>query len=332
MTALRIGIDLGGSKIEGVVMDAEGRLLERERVVSPSQSYGAIVQAITALVSRLQNRVAADNQVPVGIGTPGAWVATESVMKNCNSTVLNGQPLLLDLERALGKRVRMANDANCFALSEAIDGSAAGATTVFGVILGTGVGGGLVVDGKVLPGAYANAGEWGHTPLAYLRHSARGPAGSASSQPASHETSRKFEMARTQLGDRECYCGRMNCVETFLSGPGLELTVFELLGLRMTAEEVFAGSGPAPASALAMAQTLYCDLLAGSLAQVLNVFDPDVVVLGGGLSAQPMLYERLPEFLPRYLFNPEFCTRVLPPTHGDSSGVRGAAWLWPAIK
>ncbi len=299
-------------------MAADGRLLERLRVPSPSHSYAAIVAAITALVVQLQDRVGADERTPLGIGTPGAWVAERSAMKNCNSTVLNGQPLLLDLQRALGERVRMANDANCFALSEAIDGAGAGASTVFGAILGTGVGGGLVVDGAILHGANRNAGEWGHTPMAYLRHT----------HAAQDGESTVFDAMRGKLADRACYCGRQNCVETFLSGPGLAKTAFELFGATLTAEEVFATTAAGASGDLVNLQAFYCDLLAQSLAQVLNLFDPDVVVLGGGLSAQRLLYEQLPVLLPRYLFNAEFSTKILPPTHGDSSGVRGAAWLW----
>ena len=336
---LRIGIDLGGTKIEGVVMDEQGALLERVRVPSPSESYAAIVEALTALVSHLQGRVGsnADTPVcPVGIGTPGAWIASQQAMKNCNSTVLNGQPLLTDLEQRLGKRVRMANDANCFALSEAMDGAAAGAQSVLGVILGTGVGGGLVLDGKLVAGASSTAGEWGHTPVAYLRHSAR-------SQESQSE--QKFSAMYAQLADRACYCGRVNCVETFLSGPGLAKTAQELLGVALSAEAVFAADTSAtavtPADAavqLVDVRDLYCDLPARSLAQVLNVFDPEAVVLGGGLSAHPLLYERLRALVPHYRFNSEFdpaatqgnSAQLLPPLHGDSSGVRGAAWLWPS--
>lgn len=329
---LRIGIDLGGTKIEGVVMDAQGALLERVRVPSPSDSYAAIVEALTALVSNLQSKVGGSVDTPVGIGTPGAWVASRQAMKNCNSTVLNGQPLLTDLETKLGKRVRMANDANCFALSEALDGAAADAHSVFGIILGTGVGGGLVLDGKLVSGASSTAGEWGHTPAAYLRHSAR----SLQSQ-----SEQKFSAMHAQLADRTCYCGRVNCAETFLSGPGLAQTAHELLGAPLTAEAVFAADTTITSANAAVqlvdVRDLYCDLLARSLAQVLNVFDPEAVVLGGGLSAQPLLYECLQALLPRYAFNSEFdpaatqgsSAQILPPLHGDSSGVRGAARLWP---
>ncbi len=323
---LRIGIDLGGTKIEGVVMDAEGALLKRIRIASPSDSYASVLDALAALIAELQHVTDADANTPIGIGTPGAWVAAQQVMKNCNSTVLNGRPLLLDLEAVLGKRVRLANDANCFALSEAMDGAAAGASTVFGVILGTGVGGGLVIDGQLVTGATATAGEWGHTPVAYLRHPPRAVGSEA----------QQLDELQVRLADRACYCGRLNCVETFLSGPGLARTAQELLGVATTAEAVFAAEHP-DAAGLVEVRELYCDLLARSLAQVLNVVDPQAVVLGGGLSAQPLLYERLRALLPKYIFNSEGAlaaggehgVQLLPPLHGDSSGVRGAAWLWP---
>jgi len=325
-------------------MDAAGALLTRQRVASPSDSYKAIVSALTTMVMELQNDTAADATTPVGIGTPGVWVAAQQAMKNCNSTVLNGRPLLVDLEAALGKRVRLANDANCFALSEAMDGAAAGAASVFGVILGTGVGGGLVINGQLISGATAIAGEWGHTPVAYLRHAPRTPrkdprAIEIETDSAANRAPRFHEL-QARLTDRECYCGRVNCVETFLSGPGLARTAQELLGAPSTAEEVFAANSSVVSEAddLETVRELYCDLLARSLAQVMNVVDPQVVVLGGGLSAQPLLYERLRVWVPNYLFNsegaaqtPEECgLQILPPMHGDSSGVRGAAWLWPA--
>ena len=313
----RIGIDLGGTKIEGVLMDVLGRLSIRERIASPSQSYSAIVDAIVALVRELEASAVAGADTPVGIGTPGAWQADVRSMKNCNSTVLNGRPLFDDLIERLGNRVRLANDANCFALSEAVDGAAAGADPVFGVILGTGVGGGIVVSGKLVTGINAIAGEWGHTPVSYLRHPhAPSEAGSA------------LQSVLAELPDRRCYCGRLNCVETFLAGPGLELTAQQLLDKKLAAAELFDLATRDDADAIAVREH-YVDLLARSLAQVINVLDPESIVLGGGISQQPYLYERLPELLPRYAFSPQLRTQLVPPVHGDSSGVRGAAWLWP---
>jgi len=304
----RIGVDLGGTKIEGVVLGADGEIVARERVSSPSHSYGALLQAVVDLVRGLRLDHKLDGTTPVGIGTPGAWQPSSRTMKNCNSTVLNGQPLFADLRKNLGDHVRMANDADCFALSEAVDGAAESYATVFGVILGTGVGGGLVVNKSLLSGPNAIAGEWGHTPVPYLRH------------PVGRDVDPAAGLLK-RLEDRLCYCGRYNCIETFLSGPGLARTADALLGKPCEPEAVF--SDPANA----VVRDLYCDLLARSLAQLINVLDPAAVVLGGGLSQQSVLYERVPQVLPRYLFSPDCHTRLLPPTHGDSSGVRGAAWL-----
>ena len=300
MTArLRIGIDVGGTKIEAVLLDGAGAVALRERIATP-RDYRATVAAIARLVARID--ASCGGSPPVGIGTPGAWVAATHTMKNCNSTWLNGEPLLDDLNEALDGRVRIANDANCFALSEALAGAGRGAEVVFGVILGTGVGGGIVVNGRLLAGANAIAGEWGHTPLPYFR-----------ADPATLEVERR-------LPDRPCYCGRVNCVETFLSGPGLATTHGVLTGAPAAAENI-------PESAPSV--DLYVAMLARALAQIVNVLDPDIIVLGGGVSNIARLTKDVPRLLPRYGFSYEGRTALVRAAHGDASGVLGAGRLWP---
>lgn len=335
-TRLRIGIDLGGTKIEGLIMTPEGEVLQVERVSTPRDDYPETLSAVENLVVRLEKFATelAENETDpvsevtsaprIGIGTPGTWQPDKGVMKNCNSVWLNGQPLLQDLVRRLGDRVRIANDADCFALSEALSGAGFGAASVFGVILGTGVGGGFVVAGRLLSGPNGLAGEWGHTPL-----------------PAPHGIRRDEDVAlirrehvneelvelESRLGSRQCYCGRLNCVETFLSGPGLARTFYELWNRRLTPQEIFAGGGGDDAQSFVTVE-LYCHMLARSLAQIINIIDPAVIVLGGGLSNVGLLYSKVTELLPRFVFSDECVTRLLAPKWGDSSGVRGAAWLW----
>lgn len=294
----RIGIDLGGTKIEGILLNRTGEVGFRERVATP-RDYEATVAALVELVRRID--ALCGQRAPVGIGTPGAWVESRRAMKNCNATWLNGRPLLDDLNETLGGRVRIANDANCFALSEARAGAGRGVRTLFGVILGTGVGGGIVVDGQLLEGANAVAGEWGHTPLPYLR-----------ADPATEETERV-------LRDRSCYCGRANCIETFLSGPGLVQTHRELTGDQVRAEDI-----PPQAASI----DLYKTMLARSLAQVVNVLDPDVVVLGGGLSELRGLATDISRRMAGYGFSHEGRTRIVKAEHGNASGALGACWLW----
>jgi fructokinase len=274
--ALRIGIDLGGTKIEGVALDRGGATAARARIATPRGDYDATLTAIAGLVSELESSAGADGTV--GIGMPGAISPATRLVKNANSTWLNGRPLQVDLERALERPVRLANDANCFALSEALDGSGAGASVVFGVILGTGVGGAIVANGALLPGANAIAGEWGHVPLPW--------------------------MDAGEFPGPRCWCGRHGCIETFLSGP---------------ARSSAPGADPA----------VYESRLARALAMVVNVIDPDVIVLGGGLSKLERLYEEIPRLWSRWIFSDRAVTRLLPPRHGDAGGVRGAAWLWP---
>ena len=296
---MRIGIDLGGTKIEAIAIDGSRELLRR-RISSPRGDYGATVAAVCDLVSTIERDL--DATGTVGIGIPGAISASSGLVKNANSTWLIGRPLDRDLERALGRPVRVMNDANCFALSEAADGAARGARTVFGVILGTGVGGGIVVDGRVIEGRHRIAGEWGHNPLPWMDERERpGPA---------------------------CYCGQAGCIETFLSGPALAATYAGGGGGRADAAEIarLAESGDTTAdSALAT----YESRLARALAAVINVLDPDVIVLGGGVSNIGRLYSRLPRLIEPFVFSDSADTPIVAAHHGDSSGVRGAAWLWP---
>jgi fructokinase len=269
--ACRIGVDLGGTKIEAIALDAAGREVFRKRIVSPRGDYAATIAAISGLVREA-------GEGTVGVGIPGALSRATGLVKNANSTWLIGKPLKQDLEKAIGREVRLANDANCFALSEAVDGAGAGAEVVFGAILGTGVGGGIVVRGQVLTGPNAIAGEWGHNPLPLPRPE--------------------------DLPLRPCYCGRAGCIETYLSGPALERDGGEA------------------------ALGRYEERLARALAAVINLLDPDVIVLGGGVSNVGRLYASVPRLWQRHVFSDRVDTRLVPPKHGDSSGVRGAAWLW----
>jgi fructokinase len=276
---MRIGIDLGGTKIEGIALDDAGGELARRRVPTPQGDYRGTVAAMAALVGAIES--AAGRQGTVGVGIPGALSRVTGLVKNANSTCLIGQPLQADLETALARPVRLANDANCFALSEAVDGAGQGARVVFGVILGTGVGGGIVVDGRVLEGPNAIAGEWGHNPLP---------------RPSDED-----------LPLRPCYCGRAGCIETYLCGPALER------------------DGGA-ASEIALSR--YAARLARALGGVINVLDPDVIVLGGGVSNVDRLYSSVPALWGEHVFSDHVSTRLMKHAHGDSSGVRGAAWLW----
>ena len=291
---MRIGVDLGGTKTEIVVLADDGRELLRERVPTPRGDYAATVATIVALVNQAEERIAASGttlakvgagktaqkKATLGVGIPGAESSLTGLIKNANSTWLIGKPLRADLAAALGRPVRLANDANCFALSEATDGAAAGAAVVFGVILGTGVGGGIVVRGEVLVGPNAIAGEWGHNPLPGLENEAVRP---------------------------RCYCGRHGCIETFLCGPALA-----------------ADGGAADEAAMIR----YEGRLARALAGVINILDPDVIVLGGGVSNLDRLYDRVPRLWGAHVFSDAVATRLVKNRHGDSSGVRGAAWLW----
>jgi len=293
-----IGIDLGGTKIESIAMSDAGEIVHRHRLPTPRDDYDGTLEAIAGLVWEME-RIAGEVDV-IGIGTPGAISPATGLIKNANSTWLNGRPFAGDLERRLGKPIRIANDANCFALSEAMDGAARGAGIVFGVILGTGVGGGVVVGGGIVIGANAIAGEWGHNPLP----GAKGD----------------------ELPGPPCYCGRNGCIETYLSGPGMSADHEVACGERYTPEEILAAATAGSPSAEATLQR-YENRLARALSSVINLLDPDVIVLGGGLSNIERLYESVPATWSRYIFSDRVDTRLVRPVHGDSSGVRGAAWL-----
>jgi fructokinase len=296
---VKLGIDLGGTKIEIIAFDERGHELLRRRISTPQGNYAATLQAIAALVNDVETDLAA--QGSIGIGTPGAISRATGLLKNSNSICLNGQPVLYDLETLLGRDIKIANDANCFALSEATDGAAAGAAVVFGVIIGTGTGAGIVVNGHVLTGPNAIAGEWGHNPLPW---------------PLADE-----------LPGPDCYCGKRGCIETFLSGPGMTRDHVLHGGDTLDAQTIVAHAQRSDAACEATLQR-YEDRLARSLAHVINILDPDVVVLGGGMSNISRLYENVPQLWGRYVFSDRVDTRLVMNQHGDSSGVRGAAWLW----
>jgi len=296
--APRLGVDLGGTKIEAAILGDDGGFRVRRRVATPREDYAGSLEAIARLVAEVEGEAGA--RCRVGVGIPGAISPATGLVKNANSTWLNGRPLKEDLERRLSRGVRLTNDANCFALSEARDGSGAGARLVFGVILGTGTGGGVVVDGQVWTGPNAIGGEWGHNPL---------PWPTASEWPGP-----------------PCYCGRTGCLELFLSGPGLAREHREQTGRDEDATAIAAAAGRGDPAAGRTLET-YAGRLARGLALVVNVLDPDVIVLGGGLSNVSWLYERVPQLWTEFVFSDRVDTRLLPPRHGDSSGVRGAAWL-----
>lgn len=291
----RFGIDLGGTKTEIIALKGTDERL-RERLPTPQGDYQATLETIAGLVRSAERQLGGSGSV--GVGIPGTRSPDHGRIKNANSTCLIGQDLQGDLEALLHRPVRLANDADCFALSEASDGAGAGASSVFGVILGTGVGGGIVISGRLLSGPNAVAGEWGHNSLPW-RTSADGP-------------------------PRRCYCGLDDCIETFLSGPGWAAR--SELGMSAT-QLAEAASRGAPSASQAVQR--YCEQLARALASVINMLDPQVIVLGGGLSNMPQLYQQVPPLLVRNVFSDQVNTRLLQARHGDSSGVRGAAWLWP---
>mgnify|MGYP001396300967 CR=1 FL=1 len=299
--SIRFGIDLGGSKIEIIALGAGGETLLRRRVATPQGDYAATVNTIVALVAGAEGELGLSGSV--GIGMPGAESLENGLIKNANSTCLIGRPLREDLQQALRREVRLANDANCLALSEASDGAAAGADVVFAAILGTGVGGGLVIGSRVLTGANAIAGEWGHNPL-----------------PLPVES---------DLPLPPCYCGRFGCIETYLSGPALARDYAAATGGGAPDAAAIASRAEAGEPTAARVLERYCERLARALAGVINIVDPEVIVLGGGLSNMAYLYRRVPELWDRSVFSDAISTRLVPAMHGDSSGVRGAAWLWP---
>lgn len=295
---MHIGVDLGGTKIEVLLLDGNGRECFRKRVATPQGQYEATLGAIRQLV--LEAEQWAGQPCTLGIGTPGAISPATGLMKNSNSVVLNGKPVHKDLETLLQRSIRIENDANCFALSEATDGAAAGAAVVFGVIVGTGTGAGIIVHGKVLSGANAIGGEWGHNPLPW---------------PQADE-----------LPGKPCYCGKHGCIETWLSGPGFEMEYRQVCGIACASAEIvqMAEQGDACAEQLLQA---YEERMAKSLAHIINILDPGVIVLGGGMSNIQRLYKNVPDHWGKYVFSDQISTRLTAPYYGDSSGVRGAAWL-----
>ncbi len=291
---MRTGVDLGGTKIEAVVVDDGGCVLARQRMATPAGDYVATVAAIATLVGEVE-AAAGGGGSSLGIGVPGSPSPTTGLMRNCNSTALNGQPLGVDLTKAIHRPVHMANDANCLALSEAFDGAGKGVSTVFGIILGTGVGGGVVVDGHLVQGINGVGGEWGHIPLPWP--------------------------APTELPGDTCWCSRSGCLETWLSGPALETQWRDADGATMCATDIASEHGDSEV----MQQWL--DRLARATAVVIDILDPDVIVVGGGLNAIDAIYTDIPRRWPQYVFSDEVCTRIVPAMHGDSSGVLGAARL-----
>jgi fructokinase len=296
---MRLGIDIGGTKIEAAALDADGAIRLRRRIPTPAGDYSGTIAAVKALVAEIEAE--RGRAASIGIGIPGMLSPTTGLVKNANSTCLIGQPFDRDLEAALGRPVRLANDANCFALSEAVDGAARGARVVFGVILGTGVGGGVVIDGKVLTGPNAIAGEWGHSPLPWPLDDERPGA--------------------------SCYCGKKGCIETFLNGAGLSRAYEALTGRSADAPAIAALAESGETAAIA-ARERYVDRLARALATVINLLDPEIIVLGGGLGQIAALYRDVPLRWGNYVFSDTVTTKLVPPRWGDSSGVRGAAWLW----
>jgi fructokinase len=307
---VRIGIDLGGTKIEAVSLASDGSEGFRRRIATPRGDYDATIEAVAGLVADAERTA---GRASVGVGIPGVISPATGLVKNANSTWLNGRPFVEDLERALARPIRVANDADCFALSEATDGAAAGATVVFGVIVGTGTGGGVVVGGRLCAGPNAIAGEWGHNMLPWPRDG--------------------------EWPGPPCYCGRTGCIETFLSGPAFER---DYLASARVASAAGASTGESVASSIICARAAqgeavarevlarYEDRMARGLASIINVLDPDVIVLGGGMSNIGRLYQRVPQLWPSWIFSDQVATRLVRAAHGDSSGVRGAAWLWRA--
>ncbi len=301
MTQLRIGIDLGGTKTEVILLNGNSDTLFRTRIPTIRDDYTATLEAIADLVAQAEARAGASG-LPVGVGIPGSVSRKTGRVKNANSTWLNGQPLHADLSDRLGRDVKVVNDANCLAVSEATDGAAAGCEFTFAAILGTGCGAGLAWRGQAVVGPNGVAGEWGHNPLPWT--------------------------SDTELQSRRCYCGRYGCQETFLSGTGLCRSYERMTGTAITGRDIAERANAGERAAVSVVNQ-YLDDLARGLAAVINVLDPDVIVLGGGVSNLPVIYERMPVLLPNYVFGGECDTPVVQALHGDSSGVRGAAWLNP---
>lgn len=296
---MRIGIDLGGTKIEAIALDASGVERARQRIPSPQGDYQQTLKAIHGLVTELESRTGQDSHV--GLGIPGTISAQTGLVKNANSIWLIGKPLKEDLQALLQREIRIANDANCFVLSEATDGAGKDAGVVFGVIVGTGTGGGLCVYGRVIEGVNRIAGEWGHNPLPWPK--------------------------ADELPGRLCYCGKRGCIETWLSGPGMAADYLEHGGGKKTAQEIVALAGQGDTLVESILDA-YEDRMARACASIINVIDPDVIVLGGGMSKIRRLYANVPQLWGQYVYSDTVHTQLLPPVYGDASGVRGAAWLW----
>jgi len=296
---MRLGIDLGGTKIEIIALDNDGETLLRKRIKTPQGDYKGTLQAIIDLIEYTEKHTGQKGSV--GIGTPGSISPMTGFMRNSNSTCLNGKPFVQDLQNQLQREIRISNDANCFALSEAVDGVAKGASVVFGVIIGTGVGGGIVINQQPLMGVNAIAGEWGHNPLPWA--------------------------TQDEQQGYDCYCGQQGCIETFLSGTGLERHYQKETGQQHSAKEVVEMSEQGNAICSQLLSD-YEERLAKALAHVINILDPDVIVLGGGMSNVNRLYENVPKKWEKYVFSDVVMTRLVAAKYGDSSGVRGAAWLW----
>ncbi|NOX42416.1 MAG: ROK family protein [Gammaproteobacteria bacterium] len=299
---VRIGVDLGGTKIEIVALGENSEELLRERLWTPQGDYKKTLQTIVTLVEKVELKLGLSRlDMSVGVATPGAISKKTGLLKNSNSVCLNNQPIRIDLQNLLGKDIRISNDANCFALSEATDGNATGANVVFGAIVGTGTGAGIVVGGKLLSGVNSIAGEWGHNSLPWPNEN--------------------------EYAGHHCYCGSTGCIETFLSGPSLildhKIVTNNALDIKSLIKQSEQGDSECEATV-----RRYEDRMARSLAQVINILDPDVVVLGGGMSNVSRLYKNVPKLWDKYVFSDEVATRLVPPKYGDSSGVRGAAWLW----
>lgn len=290
---MRVGIDLGGTKIEAIAMDEDGGILFRQRTPTPQNGYKAILDAIASLVSSLEKSVGIAHTL--GVGSPGSISPSGSVMQNSNTKSLNGKNLAVDLREVLKKPVRVANDADCFTLSEAMDGAGMGFDTVFGVILGTGIGGGFVAHGQLLNGPNSLTGEWGHNPLVQS-----GP-------------------------DRKCFCGRINCVETWISGPAIANEYNRIHGATLLAHDIAASDAPECVAAIDQ----FLERLSAALGAIINSFDPHCIVFGGGLSNIERLYAELPDLIPNHILPAKCLTKIAKAKYGDSSGVRGAAWLWP---
>lgn len=296
---LRIGVDLGGTKIEAIALDRAGVVRARRRVATPAHDYEEILRAICALVGDIERETG--RRGSIGVGSPGSLSTHTGLIKGSNTQVVNGKPLDADLAKRLGRPIRVENDANCFALSEAVDGAGQGARVVFGVIIGTGVGGGVVVDGKLVAGRNHIGGEWGHTPLPW--------------------------MTREEYPGQRCFCGHEGCIETFLAGAGLARAYKRIAGAEAGGQEIAQRADAGEAAAL-VALDAYQDRLSRALAMVVDILDPDVIVLGGGLSNIARIYQGLAARVETYAFTDALDTKILRNAHGDSGGVRGAAWLW----